>query len=332
MLNKYTIKQILKETWEDFVFKNINLIPHYIFTVINKMLSCRDPHILGYHKYACPEHPDQFVIVPNSCKSSFCNSCGKVLTDKFVAKIEANFPRTSFRHICFTIPDSLRELLDKNKHLLNCLFMASSQTVLSFCKEKPLLPLIISALHTYGRDIKFNPHIHLLVSCGGLLIKKDGSVGKKWKKHSFFPYVMLHKRYKVLLVNILKKTILKYLQDHIEFSGLSCPFSLNNFFDHLLEINWYVHSSKELPSDKFTTTYICRYAKRPPIAESRILFYGKLPDNKNTVFVTFCYKPRQDKEIIRTVHDRRIHSFTYPAYTPSWFPSGSLTVVSYQIE
>lgn len=304
MHNKYTIKQILREHWWIYTLKNIDSIPDYVISTIDKMLSCRDPEKLGYHKYACKEHPDQFKIIPNSCKCSFCNSCGKILTDKFVAKVESNFPDTSFHHICFTIPDSLRELLNKYKFLLNCLFKASSQTLLSYCKEKHFLPLIIAAIHPFGRDLKRHPHIHMLVTSGGLLLK-DGKPVHKWKDCPFFPFKMLHKRYKFLLISILKKTINKYLISNPnsgELSVFSHPGVLNNFFDPLLDINWYVHDSEDLPPEEFTVSYIVRYTKRPPIAESRILFYGKLPNiDPQQTWVTFSYKQRNQPEVKLTL-------------------------------
>lgn len=303
-MNNYTIKQILKEHWEDFVFKNTNLIPDYVISTVKKMLSCRDPDKLGYHKYACKEHPEQFIIIPNTCKCSFCNSCGKILTDKFVAKVESNFPHTSFHHICFTIPDSLRCLLDKNRFLLNCLFNAASQTVLSWCKERHFLPLVIAALHTFGRDLKFHPHIHLLVTSGGLLLK-NGFIIHKWKECPFFPFDMLHKRYRYLLIDIFKKTIKKHVKLHPDCGELfvfSHPGVLESFFDPLLDINWYVHDSEDLPPERFTISYIVRYTKRPPIAESRILQYGKLPQyDPEQIWVTFSYKQRNQPEVIRSI-------------------------------
>ena len=68
---KYSMKQIFKEHWEDFIFNRPDLIPNYVYTTVEKMLSCRTPQKLGYHKYSCPYHPDQIKIIPNSCKSSF---------------------------------------------------------------------------------------------------------------------------------------------------------------------------------------------------------------------------------------------------------------------
>jgi len=130
-LNRFTIKQIFKEHWENYLSSHKDSLRQDVIWTIEKMLSCRNPERLGYHKYACPEHPDQYIIVPHSCKTHFCNSCGKVLTDNWVKRIEDDFPPTRFHHICFTVPQELRQVLDEYRFLLNCLFRASNKTVLS---------------------------------------------------------------------------------------------------------------------------------------------------------------------------------------------------------
>lgn len=128
------------------------------------MLSCNDPDKLGYHKYDCLEHPEEHIIVPRSCKTHFCNSCGKVLTDKWVGRIENDFSPTNFHYICFAVPRELKPLLDKCRFLLNCLFKVSAQTALSWSKQRHFLPAIVSSCHTFERDLKFHPHIHMLMS------------------------------------------------------------------------------------------------------------------------------------------------------------------------
>ena len=262
------------------------------------MLSCRDPDSLGYHKYACPEHPDQHIIVPHSCKTRFCNSCGKVLTDKWVKTIEDDFPSTSFRHICFTVPAELRQLLDQCRFLLDCLFRASAETVLSWSKQRHFLPAIVSCCHTFGRDLKFHPHIHMLMTSGGLDLNRKKL--NRWRSCSFIPYPMLHKRFRFLLIEDFKKTIRKHLRENPNPDKELLPFAdpdvLNAFFDPFLKINWYVHDSAELPQEDFTVSYIVRYAKRPPLAECRIHNYGKDPDSDN-YRVTFSYKERGRPEV-----------------------------------
>ena len=171
------------------------------------MLSCRDADKLVYHKYSCPKHPEKYIIVPRSCKTPFCNSCGKVLIDKWVGRIENDFPHTSFHHICFTVPRELRPLLDECRFLLNCLFEASAQTVLSWSKQRHFLPAIVSSCHTFGRDLKFHPHIHILMSSEGIDLKSKRI--NRWKSCPFIPYKMLHQRYRFLLLKDLKQAIRK---------------------------------------------------------------------------------------------------------------------------
>ncbi|MBT9141382.1 MAG: hypothetical protein DDT30_01974 [Dehalococcoidia bacterium] len=245
----FTIKQIFKGHWEGYLSQHKDSLRQGVIGTVEKMLSCRDPAKLGYHKYACPEHPDEHIVVPHSCKTRFCNSCGKVYTAKWVEKIEDDFPPTSFRHICFTVPQELRQLLDEYRFLLNCLFRASAQTVLSWSNERHFLPAVVSSCHTFGRDLKFHPHIHMLMSSGGIDLKSKRL--NRWKSCSVIPYRMLHKRFRLLLIQDLKDTIRKYLKENPDLGGklslFSHPGVLDAFFDPFLEINWYVHDSNELP-------------------------------------------------------------------------------------
>lgn len=251
-VHRISIKEIFKDNWPNYLATQQASILDYVSATIEKMLSCRDPEKLAYHKYACPEHPEQYIVVPHSCKSRFCNSCGKVLTDKWVKKINSLFPNVSFHHLCFTLPQELRKLLKEYRFLLNSLFAASSKTVLSFCKERRFLPAIISSLHSFGKDLKDNPHIHMPISSAGIDLKRERE--NRWKSHSFFPFKMLHKRYRFLLVKHLKESVTHYLRKHPEEEGESKVFRerqvLDAFFDPFLKINWYVYDSTDLKRRK----------------------------------------------------------------------------------
>ena len=283
------------------------------------MLSCRNPQRLGYHKYACPEHPDEYIIVPHFCKTRFCNSCGKVLTDRWVERIENDFPPTGFHHIYFTIPQELRELLSDYRFLLNCLFRASSKTVLSWSKERHFLPAMVSSCHTSGRNLKFHPHIHMLMSSGGINLKSKRL--NRWRSSSFIPLKMLHKRYRFLLVKELKKTIRKHLEESLTLGKLSVfsyPGVLDSSLDPLLKINWYVDDSTELDHEDFTVSYIVRYAKRPPLAEWRIVDYGKKSDS-GEYMVTFSYKGREHPGGKMDCSSRQVYQPSHSAYPSQTF-------------
>ena len=83
-------------------------------------------------------------------------------------------------------------------------------------------------------------------------------------------------------------------------------------------MNWYVHDSTELPSEDFTVSYIVRYAKRPPLAEWRILDYGKKPD-RDKHMVTFSYKEREQPEVKWTIPVEKFISLLIQHIPPQHF-------------
>ena len=129
------------------------------------------------------------------------------------------FPNCSYFHITFTVPAQFRTLLFEKRSLLNAVFSASTETIISFCKEQGFLPAVTAVLHTFGSDLKRHVHIHCIVSAGGLKLtgkaerfirlakrKKKNPKAKikkvsveedhpSWVECHMFPYKMLQKRY-----------------------------------------------------------------------------------------------------------------------------------------
>lgn len=259
---KYTIKQIFQKHWQDYLAKHPG-VADYVLETVAKMLACRSPERLGYTKLACPLHPDCYTVIPHSCKTRFCNACGKIATDNWLAKACADFPNVPYIHVTFTVPSELRELLLSQPETRKILFEVASQIILDWSKERGWLPAITAVLHTFGRDLKFHPHLHLLVSAGGL----DLETKTKWLACPFLPEGMLKKRWQTLLLYRL------YGQKLIS----------HRLKRNLFRLKWYIYVSQELLLALVTTNYIGRYTKRPPLAEARILAY----DSKT---VTFYYE------------------------------------------
>jgi len=230
---RFTIKQIFKEHWENYLSRHKDSLSQDVIWTIEKMLSCRNPDKLGYHKYVCPDYPDEYIVVPHFCKTRFCKSCSKVLTDKWVERIKNDFPPTGFHHICFTVPQESRQVLGEYGFLLNYLLRTSSKTVLSWPKESHLLPAMVSSCRTSGRNPKFHPPIHMLMSSKGIDLKSKRL--NRWKSSSFIPFKMLHKRYRFLLVKELKKTIRKHLEESLNPGKLSV-FSYPGILDPSLTL------------------------------------------------------------------------------------------------
>ena len=310
---RYSLKQILKDNWCHFVPVTKDPISFSAAYNVWKVMNCREPDGLGYATYACPDHPQETCHVPRTCKSRFCSVCAKVQIDKWVSDIDRLFPNCPYFHIVFTVPSEFRELLFEKKFLLNAVFCASSQTLLSFCKEQGFLPAITGVLHTFGSDLKRHIHIHFIISAGGLKLsgkaeritrylkrKKKNPRAKQrkvcvlvddpqWVSCSSFPYEMFRKRYQSLLIKHLKEQIQQNLLSGTPdpaFNVFSEPSAVKSFFDDLkreYKNGFFVNVSEERKDLKPTAGYIGRYARRPPISEVRIKEY-------TGEWITFEYK------------------------------------------
>lgn len=140
--------------------------------------------------------------------------------------------------------------------------------------EQGFLPGICTVMHTFGSRLNFDPHIHILISEGGIDIKSG-----TWKNCCYFPHQMLKSRFRAVLI--------KKMRALAKENALSIPDDLKkiwrekynfwgNFFaltQKLYDVIWYVHIGKKLENAYFTIKYIGRYAKRPSMAETRILHY-----------------------------------------------------------
>ncbi len=91
----------------------------------------------------------------------------------------ARLPDTPCQHGTFTMPDTLWPLFEANRWLLNGLFALAADNLLYAAEQRGLTTGIFGALHTYGRQLNWNCHIHLSWTTGG--INEHGA----WKKLSF---------------------------------------------------------------------------------------------------------------------------------------------------
>ena len=159
----------------------------YIKASINKFLLCRDIKA-GFIKYTCTEC-GHFHTIPITCKSRLCPSCGFKYSATWTQKMINDILNIPHRHILFTIPEELRAFFCYDRTLLSKLAKAVNEVMkyqlhnmhkkiarkFKVPKSSPNYFTnsdivhygLITVIHTFGRDLKWNPHIHALVSLGG---------------------------------------------------------------------------------------------------------------------------------------------------------------------
>lgn len=158
---------------------------------VHKTLLCNTLY-LGYDGFECPSCGN-WNILYRHCHSRFCNSCGVKHQKQLAAKAEVMCLDVKHRHVVFTIPEQYRTLFRKDRTALNLLFVAARNSICKmfneniFRKEKRKRSKtgklhnakdnyylyrnskyqnifgMITSLHTFGRALNWNPHIHCLV-------------------------------------------------------------------------------------------------------------------------------------------------------------------------
>lgn len=210
------------------------------------------------------------------------------------------------RHCVFTIADDLRIIFLKHRKLLKLLFDSVNQVISYYFyiqnKSRKFVPGFICVLHTFGRDLKWNPHIHVLLSEGAL--DSNGL----WRAFKYFDYKFLRKSFQMTLLNMLEKSL-----------GPSFKPVKAKVYKHT-ENGFYVRAKPTRCEPGKVIKYIGRYLGRPVIATSRIDKYDK--DNGT---VTFHYNRHEDdvyveetipamefiKRLIRHIPDKHFKLIRY---------------------
>ncbi len=233
---------------------------------VQKTVMCRDKW--GYDLYTCAHCPDSYRKVPHTCKSRFCSSCGKIAADKWAQKSLSEILDVGYHHLYFTMPQELRSWFAYNrKEAMNCLFTAVKDALLKFAHSKGFKPGIIQISHTFGARLNWNPHIHILITAGGLSLN-----GKKWKKGSYnYHIIKRYYRYNLLtnLAKLFKQNKLAVPKEHKHIKTLA---TFQSYLTQFHRKEWYVKFGTALKEKgSKDLTYMARYTKRPVIAESKII-------------------------------------------------------------
>jgi len=270
LMAKYSIKQILltNQSWWWFHEKYKATLRPAIVTCVTKLLSCKNI-IRGFREYRC-SNPNCSHIkrVFFTCKCRACSSCGKKATEIWVRKQNQILPNTSWQHITFTMPCELWDFFWYNRKLLNLIGSIAASCIMTLSKKKKILPGMFIAIHTFGRDLKRNVHIHLSVTTGGL--SEDRT---QWK-NMFFHQATLMRMWRYQIISLFRQEQSQLIIPPSIKEQLNNNFTFSKLLDQLYKKVWIVHCAKPTADHKQNVSYLSRYLKRPAIAESRLKHYN----------------------------------------------------------
>jgi Putative transposase/Transposase zinc-binding domain len=270
---RYRIVPILERHWEAFFQSKRGWIRPVVLETVRKLLACRTP-ALGCHVYQCPSC-ERIEVVPHSCKSRFCPTCGKHATDRWADEVLNDLLEVPYHHLVLSTPWQLRPILLFNRAVgLSLLARAASATFNQWAADQHGMRVgVITVIHTFGADLKWHPHLHLLVTEGGLSLDgerwvepyklgwlmAEAGLKKMWRYHVITAFRTAHREGK-----------LRFPADSAFMKQYPC---FNSLLQKLYDLTWYVHIGACLLDPTASLRYIGRYTKRAVLAEYRITSY-----------------------------------------------------------
>jgi len=189
------------------------------------------------------------------------------------ARLERLLPVEHF-HVVFTLPAALYPLmLYHPRQLYDLLFQAASQTLLTLAADSKRLGAQIgltAILHTWGQNLLFHPHLHCVVTGGGL--SPDGSRWVAARPGYLLPVKVLGRLFRGKFLAGIQQA---YQAGQLTLAGsvasLAQPQAFRRWLDTLYRQNWVVYAKRPFGGAQQVFRYLGRYSHRVAIANSRLL-------------------------------------------------------------
>jgi hypothetical protein len=261
----------------------------HVQKVLHRLKICRTD-ALGYHVYRCSDEQCGHIKYQyHSCRDRHCPNCGAIKKQEWIEARTQELLPVKYYHVVFTLPHELNSLvMGHRKVLYKLLFDASSQTLLCFARDEKYLgatPGIISVLHTWGQQLSFHPHIHCIVSGGGITDDNAWRDATKNEWRFLFPVKAMSIVYRAKFLQALKQMIDKgevILPDKTD---------VNKLLNLLYQKNWIVYAKAPFGGPQAVIEYLGRYTHKVAISNHRIC---SINDEENTV--SFVYKDYADNK------------------------------------
>jgi len=279
-VDRDTFRRIFKDHWDEFKKHHPGYDTVYYEEVVEKMLHCGTEGA-GYSEYRCMHCGRDVRCVCFTCKSCFCLSCSKGYTDDFVAQVSQVLqPGLKYRHMILTVPEQLRKYFYRDRQkgkllsaLMRCGHECLEGVVSRAVRQKIKIGSII-VVQTHGRSGRYNPHLHIIMTSGGI----NESTGR-WVELGYFPYEIIHRKWQYHLFEMAKEIV---ATDEIK----SVIDSLYKMYPKGLVAH--VTKGKVPEQCRGLAKYLAKYVASPPIAIRRIVRYTGRE-------VTYWYKDHQTK-------------------------------------
>lgn len=239
--------------------------------VVRDLIRCRTSE-LGGHLEVCLDCGFERPAY-NSCRNRHCPKCQSLTQARWIEQRVQRLLPTHYFHVVFTLPASLRALARANRELFfNLLFSSASKTLLELGDDPKRLNArlgITAVLHTWTRELVFHPHLHCIVTGGGL-----SPSGDEWiacNRRYIFPVLVLGKLFRGKFLDGLRRL---RTTGALRYTGsaayLADDFRFRALIDKLYATSWVVYAKRPFAGPENIFRYLGRYTHRVGLSNQRL--------------------------------------------------------------
>jgi len=209
----------------------------------------------------------------NSCRNRHCPKCQALAQHRWLeARRQRLLPVHHF-HVVFTLPAELRALVRSNRRrMCDVLFRAAADTLLELGRDPRWIGGqlgLTAVLHTWSRDLSWHPHVHCVVTGGGL---DDDGLWRTTREGFLFPVRVLGRLFRGKYLDAVRRL---HAQGHLELYGPTEPLrdalAMDDLLDGLYRKDWVVYCKAPFGDVDAVYAYLGRFALRIGLSNRRLL-------------------------------------------------------------
>jgi hypothetical protein len=290
-----TLQTIFQDAFP--AYQQTHPLPAHVRRAARAIMQCRTA-ALGGHVQACPDG-HMARIWYNSCRHRACPQCAYLQTERWLAFQQARLLSCDHYHVIFTLPHELNPLWLANVSVMTTLLLQAVRDTLGTLLADPTYlgaqPGILAALHTWSQTLMLHPHLHCLVTGGGL------TPAGQWvavRNGFLLPARVVMAVFRGKMVAAIRQTLAR--------GALALPapmrppqwLNLLNRLGHP-KTKWNVRIMERYRHGTGVVTYLARYLRGGPIKNARLVAY----DGDR---VTFTYRARHEEADVESTSPQRM--------------------------
>ena len=264
-------------------------LPLYQHKALDAITACRTQR-MGSHSQYC-EQGHLCGVYYNSCRHRGCPQCQTVRREQWLADWSARLLDTQHYHWIFTCPHELLPLWRFNRAWFQgLLFKSMAETLKKLFADKQHLGVqagFLLALHTWGRNLSDHPHIHCLMTHGGL---DDTGKWQQPRRKSLLPVEVVKRLFRGKLIAQISAGLSK---GELILPNGQTSTSVNYLLNKLGRVKWQLYACKPYSHGFGVAKYLARYISGGALKNHQIM---KIKDGQ----VHFSYRDHRTKKMARS--------------------------------